>query len=208
MSKARTLTKTFRHELSEPGPERLLYVADAFRHGMSVEDVHGLSQDRPVVLAPGLGPGRRRAEPCGPVRCPTSITTQLRRLKQKGFSDRRLATLLKTSEDEVRAYAPRAVGCDPCSSGWIRVPRSSMRSHRICTRPTRRSARHSRREAKKIMVLGGGPNRIGQGIEFDYCCVQAALAMRRTGTRASWSTATRRRCRPTTTPPTVCTSSR
>ena len=55
-------------------------------------------------------------------------------------------------------------------------------------------------DKKKIMVLGGGPNRIGQGIEFDYCCTHAAMAMREDGSRPSWSTATRRRCRPTTTP--------
>jgi carbamoyl-phosphate synthase large subunit len=63
-------------------------------------------------------------------------------------------------------------------------------------------------DKKKIMVLGGGPNRIGQGIEFDYCCVHAALAMREDGYEPSWSTATRKPCRPTTTPPTACTSSR
>ena len=60
-------------------------------------------------------------------------------------------------------------------------------------------------DRKKIIVLGGGPNRIGQGIEFDYCCVHAALALREDGYGPSWSTATRKPSRPTTTPPIACT---
>ncbi len=173
------LTKTFRHELSEPGPERLLYVADAFRHGMSVEDVFGLSKIDPWFLhqVSDLVDEERSL---GTATLSDIDTTQLRRLKQKGFSDRRLATLLKTSEDDVRTYRhgcgvrPVFKRVDSCAAEFDAVtPYMYSTYEEECeARPT---------EAKKIMVLGGGPNRIGQGIEFDYCCVQAALAMRADG---------------------------
>ncbi len=105
---------------------------------------------------------------------------ELRYLKRKGFSDRRLAKLLGTNQHEVRERATRS-GCARCTSASTPARPSSRRRPPTCTRPTTRSARPSRRHSKKIMVLGGGPNRIGQGIEFDYCCVHAALAMREDG---------------------------
>jgi carbamoyl-phosphate synthase large subunit len=104
----------------------------------------------------------------------------LRNLKRKGFSDRRIGTLLGAGETAVRERAMRWA-CARSTSASIPAPPSSPRPPPTCTRPTRTSASREPTERKKIMVLGGGPNRIGQGIEFDYCCVHAALAMREDG---------------------------
>ena len=99
----------------------------------------------------------------------------LRDLKRKGFSDRRLAYLFNTNEKRSAREAARAR--HPPGLQARRHLRRGVRDARppTCIRPTRRSARPRRPTEKKIMVLGGGPNRIGQGIEFDYCCVHAAL---------------------------------
>ena len=86
-----------------------------------------------------------------------------------------------TTENDVRAAAPRAATSAPSTSASTPAPPSSRRTRRTSTRPTRRSARPSPTDRKKIMILGGGPNRIGQGIEFDYCCVHAAFALREDG---------------------------
>jgi carbamoyl-phosphate synthase large subunit len=125
-------------------------------------------------------------------------------LKRKGFSDRAPRPLLWGRDREPRcARAPRTLGVRPvykrvdtCAAEF-----ASQTAYMYSTYEEECEARADDR--KKIMVLGGGPNRIGQGIEFDYCCVHAASRCARTATRPSWSTATRRRSRPTTTPPTA-----
>ena len=105
---------------------------------------------------------------------------ELRQLKQKGFSDRRLAKLLKSTEAEVRArrhadgIRPVYKRVDTCAAEF-----STNTAYMYSTYDEECEAEPTNR--KKIMVLGGGPNRIGQGIEFDYCCVHAALAMREDG---------------------------
>ena len=104
----------------------------------------------------------------------------MRALKRKGFRDARMATLLDVDEKAVRKRRLE-LGFDPSTSESTPAPLSSRRRPRTCTRPTRRSARRRRRISPKIMILGGGPNRIGQGIEFDYCCVHAALALKESG---------------------------
>ena len=117
------------------------------------------------------------------------------------------------------ARAPRCGSASArCSSGSTAAPPSSRRRRPTCTRPTRRRCSASRRtrprsrDRRKVMILGGGPNRIGQGIEFDYCCCHAAFALGRDGrgaaSRRSWSIATRRRSRPTRTRRTGSISSR
>ncbi|MCO5102958.1 MAG: carbamoyl-phosphate synthase large subunit [Burkholderiaceae bacterium] len=176
-------------ELGEPGPERIWYVGDAFAMGLSVDEVFELTKiDRwflvqieqivkieldidQLVAAKGEGA-------LGSMDAAT-----LRTLKQKGFSDRRLAKLFKTTEKAVRE-ARRQQGVRPVYKR-VDTCAAEFETHTAYLYSTY-EAEGSECEAlptsnKKIMVLGGGPNRIGQGIEFDYCCVHAALAMREDG---------------------------
>ena len=166
-------------ELGTPGPERIWYVGDAFAQGMSVEDVFALTKiDRwfliqiEEIVKIELELERHRLNDLS--------ADELRTLKKKGFSDRRLAKLLKSTEGEVRArrhalnIRPVYKRVDTCAAEFATDTAYMYSSYdEECeAEPT---------DKKKIMVLGGGPNRIGQGIEFDYCCVHAALAMREDG---------------------------
>ena len=166
-------------ELGAPGPERIWYVGDAFAQGMSVDEVFALTKIDPWFLA--------QIEEI--VKIELELETRsldvldaptLRALKKKGFSDRRLARQLKTTDTVIRELR-RSLGVRPV---YKRVDTCAAEF------PTNTAYLYSTYEdecealptaRKKIMVLGGGPNRIGQGIEFDYCCVHAALAMREDG---------------------------
>ena len=179
-------------ELGSPGPERIWYVGDAFAQGMSVAEVFALTKIDPWFLV--------QIEEIVKIELELEKTTlealskdELLKLKQKGFSDRRLARQLKTTDKVIREKR-RALGIRPvykrvdtCAAefatntaymystyeGFVTGPFGPGQSAAQCeAEPTNN---------KKIMVLGGGPNRIGQGIEFDYCCVHAALAMREDG---------------------------
>jgi carbamoyl-phosphate synthase large subunit len=192
-------------EIGEPGPERILFVADAFRLGMGLEEVFEETAIDPWFLA--QIEDLVKVEQSLKGRALDGLSTdELRFLKQKGFSDRRLAKLLGTDQHAVRALRHRLKvrpvykRVDTCAAEF-----STQTAYMYSTYDEECEAEPTNN--KKIMVLGGGPNRIGQGIEFDYCCVHAALAMRE-ATRPSWSTAIPRPSRPTTTPPTACTSSR
>ncbi|NUZ07756.1 carbamoyl-phosphate synthase large subunit [Piscinibacter koreensis] len=166
-------------EVGEPGPERILFVGDAFRVGMSLDEVFDETAIDPWFLAQIEDIVRLERELGG--RSLESLQpAELRFLKQRGFSDRRLATLLKTNQHAVRArrhelgIRPVYKRVDTCAAEFS-TPTAYMYSSyddETEAAPTDR---------RKIMVLGGGPNRIGQGIEFDYCCVHAALAMREDG---------------------------
>lgn len=166
-------------QIGNPGPERILFVGDAFRIGMSIQEVFEetaidpwfLSQIEQIVQDERALAGRTLA---------SLSADELRYLKQKGFSDKRLARLLGTNQHEVR-QARHAQGVRPV---YKRVDTCAAEFE------TRTAYMYSTYDEeceaeptanKKIMVLGGGPNRIGQGIEFDYCCVHAALAMREDG---------------------------
>ena len=168
------------HELSRPGAERMLYIADAFRAGYDVERVRQTTGVDPWFLAQIEELVRAEQRLAG--RALASLTThEWRQLKRDGFSDERLADLLADTggctEEAVRA-ARLAAGVKPV---FKRVDTCAAEFHAATAYlystfeeecealPTSR---------RKIMVLGGGPNRVGQGIEFDYCCVHAALAMR------------------------------
>jgi carbamoyl-phosphate synthase large subunit len=169
-------------ELGAPGPDRIWYVGDAFALGMSVDEVFALTKIDPWFLV--------QIEQIVKIELElenTSIdsidATTLRALKQKGFSDRRLAKQLKTTDTAIRdrrlvlGVRPVYKRVDTCAAEF-----STNTAYMYSTY----EAEGSECEAapttnKKIMVLGGGPNRIGQGIEFDYCCVHAALAMREDG---------------------------
>ena len=166
-------------ELGEPGPERIWYVGDAFENGFTLDEVHQLTHIDPWFLAQIEDIVRIEMRlddmKLNDVDAPT-----LRELKRKGFSDRRLARLLHTTEAQVRArrhllgIRPVYKRVDTCAAEF-----STNTAYMYSTYEDECEALPSNR--KKIMVLGGGPNRIGQGIEFDYCCVHAALAMREDG---------------------------
>ena len=170
-------------ELGEPGPERIWYVGDAFAMGLSVDEVHQLTHIDPWFL----------------VQIKEIIDLELKldhakladldretlyQLKRRGFSDRRLAYLMKTDEHHVRArriadgVRPVYKRVDTCaaefatSTAYLYSTYEGLDDAECEAEPTDR---------KKIVVLGGGPNRIGQGIEFDYCCVHAALALSEDG---------------------------
>ena len=168
-----------RQELSAPRGERLWYVADAFRAGLDLQQVFDLTAIDPWFLVQIEDLVREE----GQVReggLAKLDATWLRALKRKGFSDRRLATLLATDEGEIRALRhgwgirPVYKRVDSCAAEF-----ESATAYLYSTYDEECEAAPTTRE--KIMVLGGGPNRIGQGIEFDYCCVHAALALREDG---------------------------
>ena len=168
-----------RKEMGEPGPERIWYVADAMRLGVSNEDIFNISKIDPWFLAQIKDIIDREAALKG-VHIADLDKDALFQLKRRGFSDRRLATLLETDQHAVRAYRqalnvrPVYKRVDTCAAEFATNTAYMYSSYEEeCeSQPTNR---------QKIMVLGGGPNRIGQGIEFDYCCVHAAFAMRDDG---------------------------
>lgn len=168
-----------KNRLTVPTPERLYYIADAFRLGMSVDDVFALTNIDPWFLVQiedivateervkALGFGGLNAD-------------NLRRFKRKGLSDLRLATLLGVSQKQLRKKRwdlniyPVYKRVDTCAAEF-----ATSTAYMYSTYDEECEANPT--DKKKIMVIGGGPNRIGQGIEFDYCCVHAALAMREDG---------------------------
>ena len=175
---ARALER-IRRELRDAGPERLRYLADALRLGMDADEVHRLSRIDPWFIAQieDLVREERGLATLGLEQLDFDV---LRRLKRKGFSDARIAALLGARESEVRAHRKR-LGLHPV---FKRI--DSCAAEFRATTAYMYSTYEEECEAeptaeRKIVVLGSGPNRIGQGIEFDYCCVQAALAMREAG---------------------------
>ena len=167
------------HELNVPGPERIWYVADAFRHGFSLDDVFNATKiDRWFLIqiqdiikteeqVKTLGFGDLNAD-------------NIRAFKRKGLSDLRIADLMGISQKQFRKQRwnlgvyPVYKRVDTCAAEF-----ESSTAYMYSTYDEECEANPSNRD--KIMVIGGGPNRIGQGIEFDYCCVHAALAMREDG---------------------------
>ena len=169
-------------ELGAPGPERIWYVGDAFAMGMSVDEVFALTKIDPWFLV--------QIEEIVKIELELETTTldkidadTLRILKQKGFSDRRLAKQLRTTDTAIRE-ARHAAGVRPVYKR-VDTCAAEFASNTAYLYSTYEAAGSECEAApsdkKKIMVLGGGPNRIGQGIEFDYCCVHAAMAMREDG---------------------------
>ncbi|MEE9158753.1 MAG: carbamoyl-phosphate synthase large subunit [Gammaproteobacteria bacterium] len=166
-------------ELRVPRAERLWYIADAFRTGFSIDEVYELSRiDRWFLVQ--IQDLVREEQVVRAEKMQALEPRRLRSLKRKGFSDRRLSQLLAVSEERVRArrhelkIRPVYKRVDSCAAEF-----TASTAYLYSTYEEECEAAPSSR--KKIMVLGGGPNRIGQGIEFDYCCVQAALATREAG---------------------------
>jgi carbamoyl-phosphate synthase large subunit len=168
-----------RMELKMPGADRLRYVADAFRLGIDGSEIAKLSGIDPWFLAQieDLVDTEQAVSEEG---LSALEPTRLRALKRKGFSDSRLAKLLDTEESVVRQHRTQAnirptfKRVDTCAAEF-----ETTTAYLYSTYEEECEASPTRNE--KIMILGGGPNRIGQGIEFDYCCVHAALALREAG---------------------------
>ncbi len=166
-------------ELGSPGPERIWAVGDAFRLGMSVEEVFNTSKIDPWFLVQIEDIIKREAALAG--RALESLgADELRQLKRRGFADARLAALLETDAAAVRAYR-HALGIRPVFKRVDTCAAEFATNTAYMYSTYEEECESQPSSKKKIMVLGGGPNRIGQGIEFDYCCVHAALAMREDG---------------------------
>jgi len=168
-----------RQELRIPGPSRVLYVADALRHGYSYEDIAKVTNIDPwfVVQIADLVNTEGDIERAGLAGLDAGL---LRSIKRKGFSDARISELLKVKENAVRkrrlefGIRPVYKRVDTCAAEF-----ATTTAYMYSTYDEECEASPSDRP--KIMILGGGPNRIGQGIEFDYCCVHAALALKESG---------------------------
>lgn len=167
------------HEISEAGPERIFYVADAFRIGMTLDEVHQMTDIDMwflVQIKELIDVEKRVAQ----VKLEDITKEEMLFLKKKGFSDKRLASVLGVKEADVRRRRhaldvhPVYKRVDTCAAEF-----ETRTAYMYSTYQDECEAMPSDR--KKIMVLGGGPNRIGQGIEFDYCCVHAAMALREDG---------------------------
>ncbi|OYY07310.1 MAG: carbamoyl phosphate synthase large subunit, partial [Polynucleobacter sp. 35-46-11] len=169
-------------EIGEPGPDRIWYLADAFRMGMGLDEVYNETKVDPWFLEQIEELITMETE-LKQRKIDSLSASELRFIKQKGFSDRRLAKLLGVDAASVRAarhrfkVVPVYKRVDTCAAEF-----STNTAYLYSTYEAEHGECESQPTSKdKIMVLGGGPNRIGQGIEFDYCCVHAALAMRDDG---------------------------
>ena len=167
------------HEISEAGPERIFYVADAFRIGMTLDEVHQMTDIDMwflVQIKELVDIEKRVAQ----VKLEDLTKEEMLFLKKKGFSDKRLANVLGVKEANVRRRRhelnvhPVHKRVDTCAAEF-----ETRTAYMYSTYQDECEAMPTDR--RKIMVLGGGPNRIGQGIEFDYCCVHAAMALREDG---------------------------
>jgi len=167
------------HELANPGPLRIWYVGQAFREGYSRDEVFALSKIDPWFLAQ-IEDLINTEGWLGSQNLADLDFDALRSLKRKGFSDRRIGTIVGAGETAIRerrhalGIRPVYKRVDTCAAEF-----STATAYMYSTYEDECEAQPTSR--RKIMVLGGGPNRIGQGIEFDYCCVHASLAMREDG---------------------------
>jgi len=178
-SKLSNAKEVLTRELTEPGAQRIWYVADAFRQDWSIDTVYELSGIDPWFLVQIMDLVKAEQK-IAELKLANIDKDTMFGLKRKGFSDMRLAQILDVPELEVQkarhdlGIRPVFKRVDTCAAEFV-----SSTAYMYSTYEEECEADTSDR--KKIMVLGGGPNRIGQGIEFDYCCVHAALAMREDG---------------------------
>src|SRR6186713_790124 len=170
------------YELRAPGPNRLLYLADAFRAGWTSERIHELSYVDPWFLAQieDLLKEEARVRDEG---LSSLDAERMRELKRKGFSDRRLANLTGIREEGMRDKR-HALGVRPVFKRVDTCAAEFATSTAYMYSTYEEECEAAPTTKRKIMILGGGPNRIGQGIEFDYCCVHAAFALKEMGIEA------------------------
>ncbi|HSP43993.1 MAG TPA: carbamoyl-phosphate synthase large subunit [Luteolibacter sp.] len=168
-------------KLQIPNAERIFWLQTAFTHGFTLEEIHDLTKIDPWFLRHLEQIAQEGSRSVGV--SPTSSPQELRRLKKLGFSDRQLAKAWSTTEDDVRALrkkhgiVPTYRLVDTCAAEF-----EAYTPYYYSSYGEENEARQS--DKKKIIILGGGPNRIGQGIEFDYCCVHAAFAAKELGYEA------------------------
>ena len=167
------------HEVRMAGAERLLYVGDAFRHGLGVDEVATISGIDPWFLVQIADLVREEAAVCEGGLAGLR-PDRLRTLKRKGFSDSRLARLLGVAEHVVRAQRLKA-GIRPVFKRVDTCAAEFATDTAYLYSTYEEECEAAPTDRRKVMILGGGPNRIGQGIEFDYCCVHAAMALREAG---------------------------
>lgn len=171
--------RILRRELSEPGSERIWYVADAFRAGWTLEEVYELCKIDYWFLSQ-IAELIELENELRSTQLSALDSYAMKSLKRKGFSDARIARLLGTDEDSVRearhhlGVRPVYKRVDTCAAEF-----ETSTAYMYSTYEQECEANPTSKD--KIMILGGGPNRIGQGIEFDYCCVHAAMALREDG---------------------------
>ena len=174
-----TNLETLKYEVSVPGPNRIFYLADAMRQGVTNDELYTWSAIDPWFLAQVREIVELEAKVKGTA-FDTLTDADWLYLKRQGFSDKRLATLLASTEKAVRearvgfGVTPVYKRVDTCAAEFATTTAYLYSTYeKVCeANPTTK---------QKIMVLGGGPNRIGQGIEFDYCCVHAAKALHEAG---------------------------
>jgi carbamoyl-phosphate synthase large subunit len=171
-----------RQRITVPSSQRLLYVADAFRAGFTQQQVFECTQIDPWFLAQ-IEDLILSEQAIARTSLTAISASQWRNWKQQGFADKRLSELLKVTENQVRQQrlqlniTPVYKRVDSCAAEF-----ATDTAYLYSTYESECEARPS--ERKKVMILGGGPNRIGQGIEFDYCCVHAAMAVKDLGYEA------------------------
>jgi len=164
------------YELRWPGPNRILYVADAFRAGWTLQQVFDATKIDPWFLSQ-IEDLLREEAMLAKEGFESLNLVRLRQLKRKGFSDSRIAKLVGRDETDIRrerrklALHPVYKRVDTCAAEF-------STSTALFVFHYEEECEAAPTERRKIMILGGGPNRIGQGIEFDYCCVHAAMALR------------------------------
>lgn len=174
-----TNIEKIKSELGNPGSERIWYVADAFRCNMAFDEIHSLTHIDPWFLAQIEDLVKQEQKLFSKTLDMIDLNA-LRKLKRSGFSDRRLAKILNTEQTAVRNkrhqfnLRPVFKRVDTCAAEF-----ATHTAYMYSTYEEECEALPT--DKKKIVILGGGPNRIGQGIEFDYCCVHAALALREDG---------------------------
>ncbi|CAL4042273.1 Carbamoyl-phosphate synthase large chain [Buchnera aphidicola (Tetraneura ulmi)] len=176
--------KTIKYELKNPGSNRIWYIADAFRYGMSIQEIASLTNIDKWFLTQ-IHELINIEKKIKVMKLKNITFNFLKNIKKRGFSDKRISVLMNTTESKIRKKRyklnlhPVYKRIDSCSAEFI-----SQTAYMYSTWEEECESNPEENNQKKIIILGGGPNRIGQGIEFDYCCVHAAQSLQEEGYQA------------------------